>query len=610
MATTTANIRRNDRNRPNFLRSIIIIRLINAWWIATFFQPDEYFQSLEPAWRLAFGPESGAWLTWEWQHQLRSSLHPAMFSGGYLVADCIAKLLPAGNMLRSAVVVGSPKVLQAIIAGLGDWYTWQLAVKVFGPDSNASFFALFLQLFSPWQWYCSTRTFSNSLETTLTVMALYYWPWRIFSAATPTKENPKPVGILGSIWHLRTSLCLAAFAVVLRPTDLLVWATISGMVLTRVSLKGSSPLTGSMTMVLVRETSLCGSLVLGISVLSDYVYFGFWTFPPYNWLNFNISKSLAVFYGRNPWHYYLSQGIPLLCTTSLPFALWGLYKPGSTSTNESNILRVLSYAVFITVGALSLISHKEVRFIYPLLPILNILAAPLAAYFFTSPPTPSSVSVTPRPRLRNRQYLFAALGVNLILAGYLSFLHQPAPLNVISYLRKEYERIHPTSVRYAHKTHRPPTPRDELFALFLMPCHSTPWRSHLYYPGLEAYALTCEPPLHTQPNTPARENYRDEADRFYDDPVVFLTDELFGPQRKMDVPRYIVGFEGVEPWLLQFLETPTGQALGIKPRRVWGGFNGWFNEDWRRSGRILVWDTGVYDDAPPVKHQSQRSPPL
>ncbi|KAG8414986.1 glycosylphosphatidylinositol anchor biosynthesis [Metarhizium acridum] len=391
MAISPAHIRRNERNRPNFLRDIIIIRLINAWWIATFFQPDEYFQSLEPAWRLAFGPNSGAWLTWEWQHQLRSSLHPAIFSGSYLVADGISKLIPAGNMLRSAIVVGSPKVLQAVVAGLGDWYTWQLAVNIFGPDSNASFFALFLQLFSAWQWYCSTRTFSNSLETTLTVMALYYWPWRIFSAAVSTKENPKPADTLGNIWGLRLSLCLAAFAVVLRPTNILIWATLSLMALTRASLRGSSPLTWSMILVLAREAFLCGSLILGISVASDYFYFGFWTFPPYNWLNFNISKSLAVFYGRNPWHYYLSQGIPLLCTTSLPFVLWGLYKPGSLSTNERNTLRVLSSTVFTTVAALSLISHKEVRFIYPLLPILNIVAAPWAASFFTSPPSSKAV---------------------------------------------------------------------------------------------------------------------------------------------------------------------------------------------------------------------------
>ena len=40
------------------------IRLVNALTIRTFFQPDEFFQSLEPAWQIAFGRQSGAWLTW------------------------------------------------------------------------------------------------------------------------------------------------------------------------------------------------------------------------------------------------------------------------------------------------------------------------------------------------------------------------------------------------------------------------------------------------------------------------------------------------------------------------------------------------------------------
>ncbi|KAH7258258.1 family 22 glycosyltransferase [Fusarium solani] len=597
---------RNQRNRPVFLRDIFVIRLINAWWIATFFQPDEFFQSLEPAWDLAFGPRSGAWLTWEWQHQLRSSLHPALFAGAYLTADFIAShILPMG-ILRAAILVAAPRTLQAGIAALGDWYTWQLAVSIYGDNSNVSFFALFLQLFNPWQWYCSTRTFSNSLEMTLTVMALYYWPWELLGAAQTTKENPKPAPVPRNLWSLRASLCLAAFAVILRPTNLLIWATIALVTLTRISLQGSSPLKPSTVLVLLREAILCGSLVLAVSITSDRLYFGFWTFPPYNFLYFNLSKSLAVFYGRNPWHYYLLQGLPLICTTSLPFALLALYKPSApaVSVSQFNTLKTLAYTVFTTIGALSVISHKEVRFIYPLLPALSILAAPYAASFFTSQPAPTTNNPHPRPQIRNKSYLLAALGVNIFLAGYLSFLHQPAPLNVLSYLRHEYERIHPDSVKLAQTTRfsSPPDEEEELFALFLMPCHSTPWRSHLVYPGLRAYALTCEPPLHTQPNTPERENYRDEADRFYDNPIPFLTTELFSPTKPLSVPRYIIGFEGVEPWLDEFIKTPEAQALGLsKIRRVWGGFNGFFNEDWRRAGKMIVWDTGVYDNAPPEK---------
>ncbi|KAM5345397.1 hypothetical protein ACJ41O_011259 [Fusarium nematophilum] len=597
---------RNQRNRPVFLRDIIVIRLINAWWLATFFQPDEFFQSLEPAWDLAFGTESGAWLTWEWKHQLRSSLHPALFAGAYLVADFVAShVLPMG-ILRAAILVAAPRALQAVIAALGDWFTWQLAVSIYGPNSNVSFFALFLQLFSAWQWYCSTRTFSNSLEMTLTVMALYYWPWELLGVAQTTKENPKSPPTLRSLWPLRASLCLAALAVVLRPTNVLIWGTIALVTVTRISLQGPSPLTLTTVLILIREAMLCGSLILAMSMASDRLYFGFWTFPPYNWLNFNISQSLAVFYGRNPWHYYLLQGLPLLCTTSLPFALSALYKPAAfaASRGQSNTLKALASTVFTTVGALSLISHKEVRFIYPLLPALSILAAPYAASFFTSQPAPTARSPRPRPQIRNKPYLLAALGVNVLLAGYLSFLHQPAPLSVLTYLRHEYERIHPDSVRLAHASRfgSLPDEDEEPFALFLMPCHSTPWRSHLVYPGLLAYALTCEPPLYTEPNTPARDEYRDEADRFYDDPVSFLTSELFHPATPLPLPRYIVGFQGIEPWLDEYVKTPEAQAVGLTQlRRVWEGFNGLFNEDWRRTGKMIVWDTGVYENAPPAR---------
>jgi phosphatidylinositol glycan class B len=43
---------------------LLAYRLFNAFCIRTFFQPDEYFQALEPAWSIAFGTNSGAWLTW------------------------------------------------------------------------------------------------------------------------------------------------------------------------------------------------------------------------------------------------------------------------------------------------------------------------------------------------------------------------------------------------------------------------------------------------------------------------------------------------------------------------------------------------------------------
>lgn len=452
-----------------------------------------------------------------------------------------------------------------------------------------------MSAFNPWLWYCSTRTFSNSVETTLTIAALYYWPWEILGDA---KHQKQPALLArSSVNSLHLSLVLAATAVLLRPTNLLIWLAILTLTLTRFTLDGASPVRQSTLLALIREIVICGSAVLAASVVTDRLYFGFWTFPPYKLLYFNLSQSLAVFYGQMPWHYYLSQGIPLLSTTFLPFVLVGLYKATASSTSspalQSNTLKTLSFAVLTTVGALSLISHKEVRFIYPLLPVLHVLAAPYIASFFTGPPSTSPPTTPTRPTtiLRHKFFLANILSLNLLLATYLSALHQPAPINVTTFLRHEFERLHPNLLSLGGNT--PPPEEAELFALFLTPCHSTPWRSHLVYPTLRARALTCEPPMHTAPGSAERATYRDEADRFYDDGASFLARELGWGKR--EVPRYIVGFEGVEKTISEFLdgeESEVGERIGL--RRVWEGFNGLFNEDWRRRGRLVVWDTGVY----------------
>ncbi len=61
----------NQPTRTSFLESydnvfllLIGFRLLNALTVQTFFQPDEYFQALEPAWQFAFGEGAGAWMTW------------------------------------------------------------------------------------------------------------------------------------------------------------------------------------------------------------------------------------------------------------------------------------------------------------------------------------------------------------------------------------------------------------------------------------------------------------------------------------------------------------------------------------------------------------------
>ncbi|KAI1331201.1 glycosyltransferase family 22 protein [Xylariaceae sp. FL0255] len=591
------------------LFAIFFVRLVNSYCVRTFFQPDEYFQALEPAWQMIYGDNSGAWITWEWRHALRSTIHPAIFAFGYFIVDSFWSTYNV-PVAKAKWLLMAPKMLQTGLAALSDWYTWRLAGKLYGSSSAAAWATLLITLLNPWQWYTSTRTFSNCFETTLTAMALYYLPWELLGAEARKEEDPKncPPALLntrGQVNSLRLSFLLAAFAVLLRPTNAFVWLAVGTLTVTRFTLSGQSPLTQRVVLIILREIVLCGSLALGVSLLIDGHYFEEWTFPPFTWLHINVKLDIAKFYGQNDWHYFLSQGIPLLSTTITPFVLQGLKKSLDAESvypmTTANALKALSFIVITSISTLSFVSHKEVRFIQPLLPALHIIAAPYVTSYFTTLSTVAA-GVTPVPAFtwRKKSVLACALLVNVVIGGYLSWFHAAGPIQVMSFLRSEFERIHPNHLAIPRNTTisiDELRPDQELFALFLTPCHATPWRSHLVYPGLHARALSCEPPLHTAPNSPERAAYQDETRWFYADPVKFMAQSLWpGDVPGADMARYIIAYEPLTPYLQEyFAPDGPGKRHKIRLTETWSAWNGLFTDDERKSGRLIVWDTGFYN---------------
>ncbi|KAF2745738.1 glycosyltransferase family 22 protein [Sporormia fimetaria CBS 119925] len=634
---------------------LLALRIVNALTLRTFFQPDEYYQSLEPAWQLAFGQDSQAFITWEWKNQLRSSLHPAIFAAVYRVATKLAALAGVSVPLQADVLIAAPKVTQAVFAALLDLYTWKLAEKVYGSRSRTAYTALALSIVSPWQWLCSTRTLSNCLETTISTIAVYYWPWHwprhwpntADKDSDHRRRNSNQTAsqdFLGPLSHLRISLSLAAFACLLRPTNALIWLAVAVPTFWQCSTR--------LRYVLAREVVLCGSAVLAVSAVSDRAYYGTWTFPPLRFLYFNLVQSLAVFYGRNRPDYYLTEGLPLLLTTALPFAVQGLCQalrqrpaspgtpptgpPSTSSAGKSDetsssssatpavpqhpayspsdavsdrILARLAWTSIIVTMSMSLISHKEVRFLYPILPFLHVLSAKPAASFFLaptasslaptgSPPTPPSQTTPTRltPSTLRRTLLLLALTLNTTLTTYLSLYHQAGVISVTHYLRTQ------------HLSRLSISPSTTTTVAFLMPCHSTPFRSHLIHPSLTAWSLTCNPPLSLSPS--AHSTYLDEADAFYlspGGPAKWLKENMEHPDlirktssrsarhwgnlepakqsqgtERRKWPLYLVFFEQLEETLRDVLR-------GSRYRECWRGGNGVWNEDWRRRGDVVVW---------------------
>lgn len=563
---------------------ILSIRLINAVSVRTFFQPDEYFQALEPAWRMVFGE---GWLTWEWREELRSIAHPFIFSLLYKGTYFLLNGLGINDeAVRGDLLNVAPRLLQAVFATLGDIYTYKLGAKILGEE--AGWTSLFLSLGSAFHWFCSTRTFSNSLETSLTVMALYYWPW-------PSKEEKtaKRVVLSGPETSLNLSLGLAAVACILRPTNALIWATLGAFLYFRAPMWAERIL-------IITEVAKIGVSAIVLNMLLDRRYYGHFTFPPWRFLKFNLVQSLSVFYGSMPWHYYIFQGLPLLLTFYSPLAIQEIssvlekvadvlihnteqkqallqQKKSDSSTSSPKPLKALSPSLatrmqfsvvtIATILAYSLIKHKEVRFIYPLLPMLIIL---------TASSLHNSIRISPAAR---KKLVFSLLAANLPIAYYFTQMHQRGVVDVVNYLRHDQNNWRSVG--------------------FLMPCHSTPWMTSLQVRSTkqwDIWALTCEPPVNLSPKNKA--TYLDEADQFYADPVVFLKANLPMPPRKganpkkrvreetrYQWPERLVMFEVLEKEVLR--EYLGGEDSGYRSCARF--FNTHFHDDKRRKGDVVVY---------------------
>ncbi len=588
----------------------------------------------------------------------------------YRGASSIGARLKLDDHTLAELLVVAPKVLQALFAAATDFYTWRLSSFIYGRHSpQAAAATLVLTIVSPWHWFCSTRTFANSLETTLTVVALYNWPWhwalplantvekardqldnhnnvrvRDGQDSTPTKTDEAT--------RLRRALLCAAVATILRPTNILVWATLTALTFFR-SYNTLGPSKAECG-VFVRETVLCGSAVLSLSVLVDRIFYDSWVFPPLNFLHVNVVQSVATFYGNNDWHYYVSQGYPLLLTTALPFTLVGLFRIlGSRITVSDappagrNALRLLSIVCLVVPAAFSNIAHKEVHFIYPLLPALHVMTAlPLASFFGSSTGSGSGSAST--RLLPKKLLLFVLLLLNVSISYYVTRVHNSGIINLSHYLRHEFGDAYAVGVPHS----------SNMSVGMLMPCHSTPWRSHLQYPassthaGIRGWALTCEPPLDL--DVTAKETYLDEADQFYANPSMWLKKNMSRrpPQRRqrdgstratagvvasdkrskralIDVvdeqdgdaekeeqrfwsthqgrrpwPDYLVFFQHLEP-TLQFTLRGSGY---LECRRF---FNSHWHDDPRRTGDVVVWcldESRSRDAEPPTPKEEVERP--
>ncbi|CAL1705145.1 unnamed protein product [Somion occarium] len=449
----------------------LLVRIFISLVTTTFFQPDEYFQSLEVAHHLVFGYGH---LTWEWltQKPIRSILYPALNVPIYW-------LLKQTNSDNSILLIYGPRVLHGALAACTDISLYKLTLRVAGPKYATV--ALFISLTSFFHGFALSRSLSNSLETSLTTIALSYFPW----------------GIPSSSWRndLRKSLVFAALTCAVRPTNAVIWVYMMGLLLWRLRFDRKRLAS------IIMDVLFIGSCAVFLLFVLDSLYYGKPTFTPLNFLAANLS-SISLFYGSSPWHYYLFQGLPIICTFSLPFVLHGAWLARKHLANPE--LRDMLGLIAWTIGIYSLAGHKEWRFIHPLLPLLHILAATSLVHSYETDQIKRGCPKKKRNvmlPIRRSHLLLILLNVPLIF--YVIRVHSRAQIEVMYYLRS--------------------LPEKEVQSIgFLMPCHSTPWQAYVHNPSLaengKMWALGCEPPLRGE-NLQA---YKDQTDIFYESPATYL----------------------------------------------------------------------------------------
>ncbi|XP_008335169.1 GPI mannosyltransferase 3 [Cynoglossus semilaevis] len=458
----------NNGLRVRLFVFCLVLRLINCLLVQTSFVPDEYWQSLEVSHHMVF---NYGYLTWEWKEGIRGFSYPLLFAVLY-------KILYLLNYDSVLLLKWIPRIFQALLAAFADVKFFFL-VRSFESQDVAKW-TFFCHLCSWFTWFCCTRTLTNTMETTITSLALCYFPL----AGSKTHSSKK-------------YLALVAMAVIFRPTALIVWFPLLMYHFWKEDNKQR---------LITHSYIPLGVSAVMISTTIDCIFYGKWTMVQFNFLKFNIFHGVADFYGSHPWHWYFTQGFAVVMGPHLPFFLHG-------SVLAIKKHKILLATVVWTVVVYSFLPHKEFRFIYPVLPFCMVFCG---------------ASLANLKAWRRPAALFLIV-TNLGLALYTGLVHQRGSLDVMDHLQILCDR---SSILT-------PTQAD---VLFLMPCHSTPYYSHIHCP-IKMKFLECPPDL-------GQEGYVDEAKTFFTEPLHWLT-VTFSNQSSL--PTHLILFDVLEEKISTFI---------------------------------------------------------
>lgn len=271
---------------------------------------------------------------------------------------------------------------------------------------------------------------------------------------------------------------------------------------------------------LVKRFLFIGVTLGSLLIALDSYFHGSFIVTPYEFFKVNVLEGIGSFYGSHPFYWYFSSGLPAILGIGIvPFYL-SVFDT-MKSWNESVERQVVLKSIIFTVFAFSLLPHKEFRFLLQILPLCLYI---ISSYLSSWSRTKSEIVIW-----------FTAIVIltaNVIPAGYLGYVHQQGTIKVMDKL---------TDIAHNYKTQEGRAPK----IFFMMPCHSTPYYSHIHA-NISMRFLTCEPNFNNE------QNYLDEADKFYEAPMSWIRKNL--PVHPVTaLPTHVVVFDTLAPKIQDFL---------------------------------------------------------
>ncbi len=301
----------------------LLLRVCVAMRAPSLAHPDEVFQTQEPAHRLAYGYGI---VTWEWRDGIRSWVFPAF----------LAVIMRATEWMSSgsAGYLWATTILLSLISLTTVWFGFCWAKRVSGIEAailaaGACAFWYELIIFAP-------RTLNEVLAAHILLPGLY------LGAYAEGQQEKRKLFLAGLLCGLAMSLRIQLFPAVAIAALYFCWSRWRA-----------------------RTPAVFGGILLPVAIFGvvDAITWSypFQSFFRYFWVN--AVQGRSELYGTEPWYWYLAVLLAHLGPI-LFLALLGI--------RSSPFLGWIALAI---LAPHSLLAHKEVRYIYPLMPILLTLAA-------------------------------------------------------------------------------------------------------------------------------------------------------------------------------------------------------------------------------------------